>query len=341
MLTSILGMYAYLESRMAVNMRKRVLFSILCFLFFLLAFWSKENAVMLPLSLVLYEVLLVQQKPSLFSRKNALWFVVVLGATILEVLLVQQKPSLFSRKNALWFVVVLGATILIAIIYFHYKGERAFSFLEGYKQRPFTLAQRLLTESRVIVFYISLLLYPSPHRLSIAHSVPLSNGIFHPVSTFFCIFFILAAIIYLVAISRKYPFISFCYLFFFLNHVVESSFLPLELVFEHRNYLPSMMFFAPVALGLWKLLERNSEKKVVKTLVSGFIVFVLVCFAGFTYIRNFSWKNEKTLWMDAARKAPDQLRVHHNLGLYYQTHGHAKQAMGEYLRALNSPVINR
>jgi len=308
----ILSMYAYLESRMAVNMRKRVLFSILCFLFFLLAFWSKENAVMLPLSLVLYEVLLVQQ-----------------------------KPSLFSRKNALCFVVVLGATILIAIIYFHYKGERAFSFLEGYKQRPFTLAQRLLTESRVIVFYISLLLYPSPHRLSIAHSVPLSNGIFHPVSTFFCIFFILAAIIYLVAISRKYPFISFCYLFFFLNHVVESSFLPLELVFEHRNYLPSMMFFAPVALGLWKLLERNSEKKVVKTLVSGFIVFVLVCFAGFTYIRNFSWKNEKTLWMDAARKAPDQLRVHHNLGLYYQTHGHAKQAMGEYLRALNSPVINR
>jgi Tfp pilus assembly protein PilF len=53
------------------------------------------------------------------------------------------------------------------------------------------------------------------------------------------------------------------------------------------------------------------------------------------------WKNPGTLWTDALREAPDQLRVHHNLAMYYHDRGFKTEALFHYLQALRSPVIHR
>jgi tetratricopeptide (TPR) repeat protein len=45
--------------------------------------------------------------------------------------------------------------------------------------------------------------------------------------------------------------------------------------------------------------------------------------------------------MDAQQKAPDQLRVHHNLGVYYHQIGSLHLAKSHYEQALGSPVIHR
>jgi tetratricopeptide (TPR) repeat protein len=58
-------------------------------------------------------------------------------------------------------------------------------------------------------------------------------------------------------------------------------------------------------------------------------------------MQNFIWKNPKSLWIYAAEKAPDQLRIHHNLGRYYQEHGFKEEAISEYKKALISPGLNR
>jgi len=308
----IMAMYLYLRARTAEKRGKSALFLILCLISFTMAFGSKENAALLPLSIFLYEILIIQ------------------GDT-----------GIYLRRNIKGFLVVFGAVLFIGLAYLYYRNGNALSFMAGYEQRPFSITQRLLTEPRIIIFYVSLLIYPVPNRLSVAHSIGISSSLFNPISTLISILFIVGSIGFLIYMARKYPLFSFCFLFFFLNHMIESTIFPLELIFEHRNYIPSMLFFVPVVIGFSNLLEKYAVKRGMKYTISVFIVLLLMSLGHSTFMRNFAWKNEKSLWIDAVEKAPDHFRVHHNLGLYYQDHGYREEAISEYEKALNSPVIHR
>lgn len=309
----ILSMYLYMRARTTDGTGQKLLFFISSFISFVMAFGSKENAVMLPVSLFLYEVLIVQE----FTGK-------------------------FIKRNLKGLLLVFGVTLLMGLTYLYYKGGNLSSFIGGgYVNRPFSLGQRLLTEPRIIIFYISLLIYPVPHRLSIAHDIQISTSLFHPIQTVVSIIFVFGAIAYSIVLARKYPLFSFCFLFFFLNHLIESTIFPLELIFEHRNYFPSMFFFVPVAIGFCNLLEHYEKKKSMQFTLFIFIAFLLIGLGHSTFIRNFTWKNPKSLWIDASQKAPDQFRVHHNLGLYFQDNGYEKQAIKEYEKALKSSGIHR
>jgi len=126
-----------------------------------------------------------------------------------------------------------------------------------------------------------------------------------------------------------------------LNHLVESTVFPLELVFEQRNYIPSMLFFVPLAIGFCALLERYANKRSMQTTISAFVVFLLIGLGHSTFMRNFTWKSQESLWIDAAQKAPDQFRVHYNLAVYYENHGYKTRAIKEYKKALGSRVLYR
>lgn len=308
----IIGMFFYLKARTTGIRYQKAIYFILCFFFALMAFGSKENAVILPLSLFVYEILLLQET----TAQNL-------------------------RKTFMVFFVVTGTILMLGFSYIYSQGGNIFSFLDGYENRPFTLTQRLLTEPRVIVYYISLLLYPVSTRLNVAHSIDTSSSLFHPFTTSISFIAIFAAIFFAIYLAKRRPLISFSIIFFFLNHVIESTILPLELIFEHRNYIPSMMFFVPVAIGFCWLTDYYKVKKVMQFIIIGFIVFIIVGFGHSTFIRNFTWKNEKSLWIDASEKAPDLYRPHHNLGRYYGDHGHIEKAIAEYKTALVKPFCNR
>jgi protein O-mannosyl-transferase len=308
----IMAMYFYLKARIVESRRKKVVLFAICSVSFVLALGSKENAAMLPVSLLLYEMLIIQR-----------------------------DPLQFFRNNLLKLVVVISLTLIIGLAYLFIKSGSPFSFLSGYENRPFTLGQRLLTEPRIILLYISLLFYPMPNRLNIAHDITISTSLVHPISTFFSLLIILGSIAAAILLSRKRPFISFSILFFFLNHLIESSVFPLELMFEHRNYLPSMFIFVPVSIGLYYVLEIFSSEKTMKIILSSFIILVLIGLGHSTFMRNFAWKNEKSLWIDSVEKSPNLSRPHHNLGRYYQDHGYIHKAIQEYQKALESPFINR
>ena len=307
----ILTMYLYVKARTIACRRRASLFYGMCFATFLLAMGSKENAAMLPLVILAYEALLVQD-----------------------------DPISFLRKNLALMLIVLGCTFLLGVVYFHLKGGSLFSLLKGYEARPFTLEQRLLTEPRVVIFYISLLLYPLTSRLNISHSFELSKSLFDPISTFFAILAIFLLVAFAFCLARKRPLLSFCVLFFFLNHVIESSFLPLEITYEHRNYIPSMLFFLPFATGLLALLERYETKRLMKYTIAAFIPFLLMGFGHAAYLRNFDWKTPGTLWSDSVRKSPDISRPYHNLGSFYHDHGQLKPALPLYEEALRKPPTN-
>ena len=307
----ILTMYLYLKARTAEKSFVKYMFSMLCIISFLMAFGSKENAAMLILAVIFYETIILRWSG--------------------------EKPLLRIKPLIYFFCVILAGLLL----YFILGKMDLFSLMGGYHIRPYNMFQRFLTEFRVVIYYLSLIFYPIPQRLSIAHSISVSNSLFDPIGTLFSVLIIGITILLLIIGARRYPVISYSILFFFLNHLIESTILPLELIFEHRNYIPSMMIFVPVSILILKIFERASNSKWKKFFISIAIITILFSLGNATFIRNYAWKTPETLWLDALKKAPEQFRVYNCLAIYYQNEGYFDKAIDEYRKALKSPGIQR
>ena len=301
----IISMYFYLKGRTSEHRVLQSLHFFLCFFAAALAFGSKENAAMLPISIFFFDLFIIQ------------------GLS---------KESI--KRNSVVFLALLLIPLILAL---SLKGGSVFSvkdLVSGYGQREFTLGERLLTEPRIILFYISLLFYPMPGRLCINHDIAISHNLIDPPTTIVSILIILGILCLSILKSRQWPFISYCIIFFFINHLIESSVFPLELVFEHRNYIPSMLFFAPVAILLLRALQLLSNKRSMRVIIPIFIILVLVGQGHSTFVRNFIWKTGDSLWMDAVDKNPMLPRPYHNLAKYYGDMGYREKEMTLYHKAL-------
>ena len=217
-----------------------------------------------------------------------------------------QKGEVGWIKKKIPYVVVLS--VILFIIVSLYLGKEPWNtILQGYDSRHFSLTERVLTEFRVLFFYISLLFLPIPGRLGLEHDFSLSVSLLQPLSTFIACCGILALLFYAFAVVRRRPLISFSIIWFLGNLVIESSIIPLEIIFEHRLYLPSMFFFLPIcAIVLQYRKLRNISLL--------FFTFFLVLFGASTYGRNSDWNDPALFWRKNISIAPKSERVHNNLG---------------------------
>ncbi len=208
--------------------------------------------------------------------------------------------------------------------------------------RYFSPMQRLMTEPRVVVFYLSQIFYPIISRYSIEHDIAVSTSLFAPWTTLPAIMLVLSLIGIGLSQMRKRPILSFAILFFFLNHVIESSIIALELVFEHRNYLPSLFLFLPVAVAIkWLLDYYKKRNRSLAVILASFVAILLILLGTGTYTRNRVWLSERILWEDAAKKAPGSSRPLHNLAwVYYERIGQYDTALNLYDQALKRQMNN-
>ena len=282
----ILGLYAFLKARLSTVTYKRWFWLSSCVFFYLLGVNSKPNAAMLPMALVLVEVVFFQNLAN---------------------------PR--TRRHILWAILLVVALILVLGVVFFLNGE-PLSFLDLYRNRTFTLSERLMTQPRVVLFYLSQIAFPLPNRFSVAHDVTLSSTWFIPWTTLpsvLTIFFFIGFSIHQMA---KRPILAFAILFYFLNQIIESSVIALEMIFEHRNYLPSFFLFLPPTVLLGNILRATYNKnKVVYTLFIGAGIALVSLFSISTIARNQAWKDQTSLWMDAASKAPNHYRPFHVLAV--------------------------
>ena len=302
----ILSIYFYVNARLSgILTKKSILLYAACGLGFLAALLTKENAVLLPVALVLIEATFFQE----LDRKKVRW--TILGITF-----------------------AMGIAMLIGGVFLFYKGN-LLAVLSS-ERRFFTPIERLLTQPRIVLFYLTLIFYPTPNRLSLVHDIEISTSFYHPWTTLPSIIVVFALIGFAIYKLRKWPILSFAILFFFLNHVIESSIIPLELIFEHRNYLPAMFLFWPVAVGLERLLTQYRERNpIVFRALLVFIPLLIVGLGTGTYIRNAVWSSGKLLWEDALRKAPQSARSYIHLAwAHYQGRGEEKMALLLYHEAL-------
>ncbi len=298
----IMSMYFYVLGRTDKGLWKKTAFFVLSALSAMLAIGTKENAVMLPVSIYLYDLLLIQG----VSRESLI-------------------------KNCKYYVVPVIIAASVAMLFF--IDVSSFLKLGGYPKWVFSMWERLLTETRVIIYYISLLLYPVSSRLMLNHDFIISKSLFDPWTTIASILFILVSIGLAIAIARKKPLISYCILFFFLNHVVEGSFIPLDLVYEHRNYIPSMLFFVPFAVFAIYLLDYFSYRKVIQLTAAMLIGFLLFAQGHTVYMYNYLFNDPHRLWSDNAEKAPNLSGPRNNIGVSLSEMGLYDEAYKSYEEA--------
>jgi tetratricopeptide (TPR) repeat protein len=199
--------------------------------------------------------------------------------------------------------------------------------LAGYEIRNFSLGERLLTELRVVVFYLGQLLYPAPSRLSLEHDFPISQSLLAPPTTIFAALFLAVLLFLAVKLAGRRRLFSFAILWYLGNLLIESSVIGLEIIFEHRNYLPSMF----VVVALVTIVDRLIEPAKAKIALT---LGVALIFSFWTYQRSRVWGDEELLIRDSLGKAPNSFRLHYNLGTILAADGRHAEAIEAYHRAL-------
>ncbi|MGD9300548.1 MAG: tetratricopeptide repeat protein [Desulfobacterales bacterium] len=292
----VLSMLFYVKFRLSQTSRTKWTLLTGCVVSAILACGTKEIAATLPLFIILYEWYFFQELNAQWAKRNFF----ILGAVFL----------LF---------------IIIALVYLDY--DPLAKILRGYRNRDFTPFQRLLTESRVVIFYISLLLWPNPSRLNLDHDFALSYSLIDPVTTLISIIAIIGLIAFAFLFARKEPLLSFSIIWFFGNLMIESSIIGLELVFEHRNYLPTMFVILALVSLAFRFIRYALPAAIALSLVGAL-------FCVWTFERNKVWADEITLYRDCAAKSPGKARPHNNLGVALSHQGRLEEAIEQYQVAL-------
>ena len=105
-----------------------------------------------------------------------------------------------------------------------------------YIGRDFSLSERVLTQSRILWRYLGWLVLPDIRAMGFFHDdIVASKGLLLPLGTFLSLFTWVVVIGSAITLRRRWPLLLFALLFYLVAHSMESSVLPLEMVFEHRN----------------------------------------------------------------------------------------------------------
>jgi hypothetical protein len=117
--------------------------------------------------------------------------------------------------------------------------------------REWTLPERLLSEPRALWRYVFRLALPRSGGGGVyVDDFATSHGWLDPLTTLPALLGLLASIAAAITLRGRFPIVSFAWLFFLAAHLLESSTIPLELYFEHRNYLPAAFLGWPLAHAL-------------------------------------------------------------------------------------------
>jgi len=299
----MIAMYCYLRFRQNHGALRQGVLLFQTFLFWIAGVLTKENAAMLPLVLLGYEIA--------FFR----------------------TPLLAKKK---YFIILLTVFLAVAVTGFFFMRGGFFSYIEFlYSARPFNMWQRLITEPIILTRYLFLLICPLADFLNLESDIIASSSLISPLHTLPADLFVLGISVFGIIFLRKWPIISFALFFFIVNHLIESSFLGLELYFEHRNYLPSMFIYFALSWYFVKLLMhyRTVRKPFMQSVFVTAMVCVLVSEGNATFLRNDVWKTEVEMYTDAVEKAPNNIRPYISLGVKYNAMNKLDKAKELYKEA--------
>jgi tetratricopeptide (TPR) repeat protein len=182
----------------------------------------------------------------------------------------------------------------------------------GYEMRSFTLTERLLTEGRVLWFYLGLMVLPRFEAFGLYHDdIPLSTDLLTPWTTLPAWLGLLALAWVAWRSRQRAPLLAFGIAWFLVGHLLESTMLPLEIAHEHRNYLPSFGLFIAAAWALARLTEKPGWQK---TLGITLATVAIAYFSFVTALRAHLYGDELQRTQIEAQHHPESARTQYTAG---------------------------
>nr|WP_295776590.1 hypothetical protein [Rhodoferax sp.] len=185
----------------------------------------------------------------------------------------------------------------------------------GYGVRDFDLQERLLTEARVLWFYIQQLVLPVPGSFGLyLDDIAVSRGLLSPATTLLSIIGWLVVLVLAYLQRLRWSGFSFAVFWFLGSHLLESTVLPLELVFEHRNYLASLGLLAWLGCIALPVASVSRTHWVRVTLVLGFVSYC----AFVSSLRASQWADDYGRRQVEVYNHPRSARAHYEMAVSLQ-----------------------
>lgn len=184
---------------------------------------------------------------------------------------------------------------------------------DAYANREFTLTQRLLSETRALAFYLRMFVAPQNSLLALYHDdFEVSTSLISPISTLWSSALLLAISIAAWAARTRFPALTFAWGWFLISHSLESTVIPLELIYEHRNYLA----IAGLLIGVASTISTSVVARYRLALVVA-VVSYTASLAFITYDRALQWSNTVDWAALEAEHRPKSMRANYELARNY------------------------
>jgi len=307
--------YIHFRSVSGTYAKRYYLFSLI---FFLLAVFTNEITMIIPLFLISYDVIL--------------------------------KKRTFQRIKSDWLVYV--SFFMIPVLYFYIRLVllRIFDFGTEVSY-PFPAIIPVTVQA--IVQYILLLFFPFtltnnheilPGLLSFDRDWNMEifkSQTFLDFRTFLSLGILLGIALVAFLLRKKHSILSFGIVWFFVSILPIIHFVPLpNLIAERYTYIGSFGFCLILAYGASYFYSRKIEgirASYMQAVILAMVVIVMIFYSTRTIMRNSDWKDSKTLWQKTLEITPQSKIGHHSLGLIYAEAKIYEVAVAEFEKAGESP----
>ncbi len=288
---------------------KKAFFRLVSNASFLLALFSKEMAVTLPLALLVFDYFFISRQ----KLKNVL----------------SRIPGCYAG-----YIASLAC----------YAGVKI--FLIGDVPRPLvafpmsSLYTHILAMPKVAVTYLQWLLFPFNIHPTLPDDPAFIRHSFFSASVLGPLLLLLALCVVTVRVRKRFPLYAFgiCWLVITLIPVSNIVFPLTNYIAARYLYIPGAgfcLFLAACIVQLPDLRFRTVPPAVLKKISRYALAFILLGYAQFTFIRNVGWQNNIVFWSGMIEQYPHNALAHSGLGAVLRKAGVMDEAIQEYKIALS------
>lgn len=183
----------------------------------------------------------------------------------------------------------------------------------AYARRAFSLTERLLTEGRVLWDYLYLTWLPNIQSMGLYHDgYQISHGLSDPPSTLIALLAHAALIASAFALRQRWPLLLFAVAWFYVGHSAESTILPLEIKYEHRNYLPMLGMLLLMIHGIYAATACLKNTRKIRATI---LIAVMLTFSGTALVRASQFGDFWGFSGMEAEHYPESARANQHAGI--------------------------
>jgi len=272
---------------------RQMLFFPLSFIFCVCAFMTKQNTFTLPIIIFISEIIFFN-----YAR---------------------------NHPQKVFIPLAIGSFLIISALSLN---NDLFTYISNATAETDTISRvdYFLAQLQVIWIYIAKFIIPINLHL---------DYIITPAESYFNIFIFGLGHLLLISaafyFAKRSPVISFSLFFYFISHLVESSFIPIrDLVFEHRTYLPN---FGLCLITVW-IFTVILPRRIPLKLITFLFPVLLLTFSILTWSRNEQWRDPISFYEHEISINPTNLRVRSLQAEVYIQRGDFDGAMRTYQQAV-------